>query len=252
MTATQNGRHDSDISDNAPDLKILAIDTSTSMASAAITCGRRVLAEAVFNTDRTLSARLMPEIERLLALAGIEIAGIDLFAASSGPGSFTGVRGGLATIQGLALATGKPCAGYSSLALLAMNFSLSPYPVCPVLDARKSEVYAGLYDCSSPTPVAIIKDCVLPPADLLDLIFSSSDKPVIFAGDGAQRYADLMLERIAGRGMIAPFQLHASHAANGAMLALEACLRGETVPPALLQPTYLRASGAEINRKKKM
>ena len=61
-----------------------------------------------------------------------------------------------------------------------------------------------------------------------------------------------MLERIAGRGMIAPFQLHASHAANGAMLALEACLRGETVPPALLQPTYLRASGAEINRKKKM
>lgn len=252
MTATQNGRHDSDKRENAPDLKILAIDTSTSMASAAITCGRRVLAEAVFNTDRTLSARLMPEIERLLALAGIEIAGIDLFAASSGPGSFTGVRGGLATIQGLALATGKPCAGYSSLALLAMNFSLSPYPVCPVLDARKSEVYAGLYDCSSPTPVAIIKDCVLPPADLLDLIFSSSDKPVIFAGDGAQRYADLMLERIAGRGMIAPFQLHASHAANGAMLALEACLRGETVPPALLQPTYLRASGAEINRKKKM
>ena len=87
------------------------------MASAAITCGRRVLAEAVFNTDRTLSARLMPEIERLLALAGIEIAGIDLFAASSGPGSFTGVRGGLATIQGLALATGKPYAPPTPIAL---------------------------------------------------------------------------------------------------------------------------------------
>lgn len=252
MTAAQNGRHDLDLRDNASNLKILAIDTSTSMATVAITCGRRVLAEAVFSTDRTLSARLMPEIERLMALAGLEITGIDLFAASIGPGSFTGVRGGLATIQGLALATGKPCVGYSSLALLAMNFSLSPYPVCPVLDARKSEVYAGLYDCSSPTPVPIIKDCVLPPADLLELILSSTDQPVIFAGDGAQRYSDLILERIADRGMIAPFQLHTSHASNGAMLALEACLRGETAPPALLLPTYLRASEAEINRKQKM
>lgn len=252
MTAAQTGRHDSDISDNGSDLKILAIDTSTAMATAAITCGRRVLAEAVFSTDRTLSARLMPEIERLMMLAGVEISGIDLFAASIGPGSFTGVRGGLATIQGLALATGKPCVGYSSLALLAMNFSLSPYPVCPVLDARKSEVYAGLYDCSSPMPVAIIKDCVLPPADLLDLILSSTDQPVIFAGDGAQRYSDVILQRIADRGMIAPFQFHVSRAANGALLALEACLRGEAVPPALLQPTYLRASEAEINRKQKM
>jgi len=252
MKAVQTGRPDSDINDNAPDLKILAIDTSTSMASAAITCGSRVLAEAVFSTDRTLSARLMPEIERLMTLAGIEIAGIDLFAASIGPGSFTGVRGGLATIQGLALATGKPCVGYSSLALLAMNFSLSPYPVCPVLDARKSEVYSGLYDCSSPTPVPIIKDCVLPPADLLDLVLSSTDQPVIFAGDGAQRYSDVILQRIADRGMIAPFQFHVSRAANGALLALEACLRGEAVPPALLLATYLRASEAEINRKKKM
>ncbi|MDU0460595.1 MAG: tRNA (adenosine(37)-N6)-threonylcarbamoyltransferase complex dimerization subunit type 1 TsaB [Geobacteraceae bacterium] len=252
MTAAQNSGHDPDSRDDVSNLKILAIDTSTSMASAAIACGHRVLAEAVFSTDRTLSARLMPEIERLVALAGIEIDGIDLFAASLGPGSFTGVRGGLATIQGLALATGKPCVGYSSLALLAMNFSLSPYPVCPVLDARKSEVYAGLYDCSSSTPVPIIEDRVLPPADLLDLILSSTDQPVIFAGDGAQRYSDLMLERIAGRGMIAPFQLHVSHAANGAMLALEACLRGESVAPALLLPIYLRASEAEINRKKKM
>ena len=97
------------------------------------------------------------------------IADIDLFAASVGPGSFTGVRGGIATIQGLALAVGKPCAGFSSLALLAMNFSLSSLPVCPLLDARKSEVYAALYDCSAHHPPPLMADCVLPP-ERLDLV----------------------------------------------------------------------------------
>ena len=102
-------------------MNILAIDTSTSYASIAIGVDEQIAAESLVNTDRTLSARLIPEIERLLITAGLTIADIDLFASSIGPGSFTGVRGGVATIQGLALATGKPCAGYSSLAMLAMD-----------------------------------------------------------------------------------------------------------------------------------
>jgi len=129
-------------------MKILAIDTSTSFATVAIAVAEQVVAESLLNTNRTLSARLVPEIERLLATAGLSFNDIDIFAASIGPGSFTGVRGGIAAVQGLSLATGKPCAGYSSLALLAMNFSLSTSLVCPLLDARKSEVYAALYDLS--------------------------------------------------------------------------------------------------------
>lgn len=252
MTAQHSAVTQDPASDQASTCKILAIDSSTSMVSLALTVGRRVVAEASFCADRTLSARLVPEIEHLVALAGLAITDLDLFAASVGPGSFTGVRGGVATIQGLALACGKPCYGFSSLALLAMNFSLSPYPVCPLLDARKSEVYAGLYDCSGPIPVPLMKECVLPPSDLLELIRTATDQPVIFAGDGALRYRDMVQGDLGEQARMAPFQLHSSRAAHGALLALDAFRHGQVVAPSQLLPVYLRASDAEINRNAKM
>lgn len=251
MTAALTTRYKAEECDDVSGLKILAIDTSTSTASAAIVINQKVVAESTFCTDRTLSARLIPEIERLMLLSGYDIAAIDLYAASIGPGSFTGVRGGVATVQGLALASGKPCIGYSSLALLAMNFFLSTYPVCPLLDARKSEVYAGLYDCSNPIPVPIVNDCVMPPSDLLELIRTTTDQPVIFAGEGALRYRETIAGSFRERAIIAPFQLHNSRASNGALLALEAYRRGQSVTPPMLLPVYLRVSDAEINRKSK-
>jgi tRNA threonylcarbamoyladenosine biosynthesis protein TsaB len=232
-------------------MNILAIDTSTSFASIALAVNDQVVAESLVNTDRTLSARLMPEIERLLKSAGLEIADIDILASSIGPGSFTGVRGGVATIQGLALAVGKPCAGFSSLAMLTMNFSLSTTLVCPMLDARKSEVYAALYDCSSPIPSPCINDCVLPPAAFLDKIAALTGDPVIFAGEGAVRYHDIIAERLGDQAIFAPFPLHAPHSANGILLAQHACQSGELLEPGQLLPVYLRASDAEINRAAK-
>lgn len=236
-------------SDKESSFKILAIDTSTSTASVALAIDQKIVAESVFCTDRTLSARLIPEIERLMTLAGIALTDINLFAASTGPGSFTGVRGGVATIQGLALASNKPCIGYSSLAMLAMNFSLSPYPVCALLDARKSEVYAGLYNCSDCIPVPIVNDCVIPPANLLELIRISTDQPLIFAGDGALRYREIIVESFGKQAILAPFQLHNSRASNGILLAMNAYRRSEILAPAKLLPVYLRASDAEINHK---
>jgi len=232
-------------------VKILALDTSTSMATVAITVAEKVVAEATFNTDRTLSARLIPEIERLLALAGLAASDIDLFAASLGPGSFTGVRGGVATIQGLALAGGKACVGFSSLTLLAMNFPCVTQPVCTLLDARKSEVYAALFDCSSSIPTARISDCVLPPERFLDLLDEAVGRQVIFCGDGAVRYRELIAERMGERALFAPFPLNTARASNAAPLALHAFRNGETVDPSRLLPTYLRASEAEINRNAK-
>lgn len=233
-------------------MRVLALDTSTSMATVAIAADEKIIAESLFNTDRTLSARLIPEIVRLLAIAGIAIADIDLFAASIGPGSFTGVRGGVATVQGLALATDKQCVGFSSLALLAMNFPFSSHPVCPLLDARKSEVYAALYDSSSSIPVPILPDCVMSPTGFLDLLFATTAKPVLFAGEGAIRYRDLIAERMPDRAIFAPFPLHVSHAANGILLALDMLRRGESVESSGLRPVYLRASDAEINRDSRL
>jgi tRNA threonylcarbamoyladenosine biosynthesis protein TsaB len=228
-------------------MNILAIDTSTSFASIAVAVDEQIVAESLVNTDRTLSARLVPEIERLLTTAGLAIADIDIFASSIGPGSFTGVRGGVATIQGLALAISKPCAGFSSLALLAMNFPLSITLVCPMLDARKSELYGALYDCSSPIPSPRINDCVLPPASFLDRIAAVTGQPVIFVGDGARRYHDQIAERLGDQAVFAPFSLHTPHAANGILLALHASQRDELLEPSQLLPLYLRASDAEIN-----
>jgi tRNA threonylcarbamoyladenosine biosynthesis protein TsaB len=231
-------------------MNILAIDTSTSLASIAVAVNEQIVAESLLNTNRTLSARLVPEIERLLATAGLAITDIDLFASTVGPGSFTGVRGGVATIQGLALAVGKPCAGFSSLAMLAMNFSLSSTLVCPMLDARKGELYAALYDCTSPLPSPCINDCALPPAALLDQIAGLTGKPVIFLGDGAVRYADQISERLGAQAIFAPFPLHTPHSSNGILLALLASRRGELLEPGQLLPVYLRASDAELMKKK--
>jgi tRNA threonylcarbamoyladenosine biosynthesis protein TsaB len=232
-------------------VKILALDTSTSLATVAIAVGERIAAESVFNTDRTLSARLIPEIERLLALAGVSVADIDLFAACTGPGSFTGVRGGIATVQGLALAGAKACVGFSSLTLLAMNFPLAAHPVCSMLDARKDEVYAALFDCSAAIPAAQLGDCVLPPDRFLDLLRETTGAPVIFCGDGALRYRDLIAGRMGRQALFAPFPLNTTRASNGALLALHAIRNGESLEPSRLLPTYLRASDAEINRSPK-
>jgi tRNA threonylcarbamoyladenosine biosynthesis protein TsaB len=231
-------------------MNILAIDTSTSLASIAIAVDEQIVAESLLNTSRTLSARLVPEIERLLATAGLAISDVDLFASSVGPGSFTGVRGGVATIQGLALAVGKTCAGFSSLAMLAMNFSLSKALVCPLLDARKSELYGALYDCSSPIPSACINDCVLPPVALLDQVAATTGEPVVFVGDGAVRYHDQISDRLGDQALFAPFPFHSPHAANGVLLALHASRRGELLEPGQLLPDYLRASDAELMKTK--
>ncbi|HIJ82278.1 MAG TPA: tRNA (adenosine(37)-N6)-threonylcarbamoyltransferase complex dimerization subunit type 1 TsaB [Desulfuromonadales bacterium] len=230
-------------------MRILAIDTSTSMATVAIAVDGEIVAETLFNADRTLSVRLIPETMHCVAQAGLELDQIDLFASSVGPGSFTGVRGGVATIQGLALATGKPCVGFSSLMLLAMNFSLSSLPVCPLLDARKSEVYAALYDCSGVIPVSRVSDCVVPPAVLLDTIYSVTEQKIIFTGEGAHRYRETIIEKMGERAVFAEFPLRSARAAHGTLLAQFAFHRGETLEPAQLLPVYLRASEAELNRK---
>jgi len=224
---------------------ILSIDTSTSLAGVALACDEKLVAESTFMADRCLSARLVPEILRLLQIAEITINDIDLFACAIGPGSFTGVRAGVATVQGFALATGKQCAGFSSLSLLAMNFPLTSRPVCSLLDARKNEVYAALSDCSTAIPTTLISDCVMPAEQFLDLLCAKTDEKVIFCGEGAVRYQDVIASRLGERASFAPFPQHAAHAANGALLALQQYKAAQTIEPDRLLPIYIRASEAE-------
>jgi len=126
-----------------------------------------------------------------------------------------------------------------------MNFPLVSLPVCPLLDARKNEVYAALYDCSSSLPAPVIADCVMEPGAFLDKLLATTDKPVILAGDGAFRYHEIISGRLGGRALFAPPFHNSGHAANGALLALHAHRSGRDLEPGRLLPVYLRPSEAE-------
>ncbi|GFO55476.1 tRNA (adenosine(37)-N6)-threonylcarbamoyltransferase complex dimerization subunit type 1 TsaB [Geomonas sp. Red276] len=227
-------------------MKILTIDTSSNCSSVALSDGTKLLGECILGEDRCNSGRLSASISDLLAAAKLTPAGLDAFAVSLGPGSFTGVRVGIATAKGLSLATGKPAIGFSSLAMLAMNLPHASLPVAPLFDARKSEVYAGLYRCDS-LPTALVPDAVLPPAEFLAAI----DSPTIFLGEGAVRYRALIESTLGEKALFAPWNADLPRASAGTVIALDKGLRGEFTPLALLNPTYLRASEAEIAKRKR-
>ena len=227
-------------------MKILTIDTSSNCSSVALSHGATLLGECILGEDRCHSGRLMDSISSLLAAAGLTPDGLDALAVSLGPGSFTGVRVGIATVKGLALATGKPVVGFSSLAMLAMNLPFSSAQVAPMFDARKGEVYAGLYRCNS-LPEPLTPDAVLSPERFLAAI----DTPTIFVGEGALRYRELISSTLGELALFSPWHVASPRACAGAVITLDAALKGDFTPLALLNPTYLRASEAEVAKRRR-
>jgi tRNA threonylcarbamoyladenosine biosynthesis protein TsaB len=226
-------------------LKLLTIDTSTTACSVAVSCNGELVAEYLVSQGKTLTSRILSCVDTILRGAGLAVDDLDGFGVALGPGAFTGLRVGIATVKGLALATGKPVAGFSSLAMLAMNLPWASHPVCPMFDARKNEVYAGLYDCRG-LPAPLVSDCVVSPEAFLDQLTS----PAIFIGEGAARYRELIVARLGERALFAPLSANLPRASAGALLAAAAFARGDTVPLALLAPAYIRPSEAELAKIK--
>lgn len=227
-------------------MKILTIDTSTTTNSVALTVDGRLLAEYLVNPDRNHSSSLMYGLDMVLRDSGLTLDALDAIGVSSGPGSFTGLRVGIATAKGLALATGKPLVAFSSLAMLAMNLPFAAYPVCTMFDAKKNEVYAALYCCKE-LPETLLAECVVPPAEFLSQLRGST----LFVGSGSLRYRDLIVETLGDRAIFAPSVCHQPRASAGAILADDLFTRGELAPATALVPSYLRASEAEVARLKK-
>jgi tRNA threonylcarbamoyladenosine biosynthesis protein TsaB len=222
-------------------VKLLTLDTATSVCSVALTAGEQLVAELTMTAGKGTAARLVPAMTGLLQDAGWSYADLDGFGVTVGPGAFTGLRVGIATVKGLALATDKPVVGISSLGLLAMNIPWAAWPVCTLFDARKNEVYAAIYAVSDePTP--LLAETVLAPDKLLDGITG----PTIFVGDGALRYRELISQRLAANAYFAPSHLHWPRAAAGAELVRRRFAAGLAIPPALLAPLYIRPSEAEL------
>ena len=224
-------------------MKILTIDTSTTACSVAVSVNDELVSSCLGSRGRALSARILDMVAFVLKGAGLELEELDGFGVAVGPGSFTGLRVGLSTVMGLALATGKPVAGFSALAMLAMNLPWASHPVCPMFDARKKEVYTGLYECRD-IPGTLMADRVVAPEQFLE----SLDGTVIFIGEGAVRYREQIVALLGERALFAPPGVNLPHASAGAILGAKAFARGAGVPPEQLTPVYIRPSEAELAR----
>src|SRR5512140_2656352 len=161
----------------------LAIECATKSVGLALLDEWDVRAELYLDPGRHHAEVLLPALDGLFAMAGLAPECVDLLACTVGPGSFTGLRIGVSTIKGLAVATGKPVTGVSTLEALSMNALPSPHLICPMLDARKNQVYAGLYRMGPDNlPIAERPDRLTSAPDLLQEL---DDREVVFLGDGA-------------------------------------------------------------------
>jgi tRNA threonylcarbamoyladenosine biosynthesis protein TsaB len=219
-------------------VRVLAVETSTLAGGVALLDGARLAAEYVLDVRATHSERLVPAIERVLEDAGWRATDLEGLAVAIGPGSFTGLRIGIATVKGLALALGVPVAAVPTLDAMAEAFPHARLPVCPVLDARKGEVYSSLYRWDGRRMQREWDYLAIAP----DALARRLTEPVIVVGDAAHAVAT-------DRAHAAPPPRRVPSPATVGWLGHQRLAAGDTVAPAALVPLYLRPSEAELKRR---
>ena len=229
-------------------MNILATDTSATTASVAICEGGKLLAEYTVNNGNTHSETLLPMVESALKALALTTADIDLFACSAGPGSFTGVRIGAATVKGLAFATDKPCVAVSTLEALAYNLVGYRGYICPVMNARRSQVYTALFESDGEQIKRLSDDEAISIAEL-DEKLTALGAPVRFCGDGY----DVTLAALKSTPYIEiPERARYQSAHSVATVAKARFDAGESVTDRELVATYLRPCQAERERLERL
>jgi tRNA threonylcarbamoyladenosine biosynthesis protein TsaB len=234
-------------------MRILAIDSSAISASAAVVEDDKLLGEFYINTRQTHSQTLMPMVEQVLKCTCVPLNSIDLFAVSAGPGSFTGVRIGVACIKGMAMADKKPCAGVSTLEAIAQNLAHMDAIVCAVMDARCGQVYNAVFTANGGKLQRITEDRAISIEDLTKeckTIGEKYSKPLFLVGDGAKLcYNTTGFHEL--NASLPPEHLLNQRAFGVAQSALALSEQGKTVTPAALAPIYLRMPQAERELRKR-
>lgn len=222
-------------------MNILAVDTSGNVCSAAVLCEAHILAETYVDNQKTHSETLAPMADACLAAAGLSVRDIDLFACAIGPGSFTGLRIGAGLIKGFAHTSGKPALGVNTLDALSLNVSGTDEIVCPVIDARRGEVYAALYRNGER-----ISDYRA--TALTALLSELSGQRAVFCGDASLRYAgDILAASSAFR--VAHPGVALQRAGSVGLVAYRQYQRGVRGDAYALEPFYLRETQAERLKK---
>lgn len=226
---------------------ILGIETSTKTGSVAVLSDNGVIGQYSLNIEVTHSERLMSTVDRVLKDTGIAIADMGGFAVAIGPGSFTGLRIGLATVKGLALATGKPVAPVPTLQALAGKLPFAAYPVCPLLDARKNEVYAAIYRFEGNDIIEMMPGTAIGVKELAGRISGKT----VFTGEGALIYRAEIEKQFGGSALFAPVSAVLPSAATVAEIGLAMMKRGIMPDVDSLTPIYIRRPEAEVAWEKK-
>lgn len=220
---------------------LLTLDTTTRSGGIALSRGSELLAEYSCQVPGHHTDWLLQAIKHTLADTGLTLQQLDGIGVMRGPGAFTGLRVGMATAKGLAIGLGLPMVGISSLQTLAVGLC-TQLPVCALFDARKQEVYAGVYRADEFPPRPLGPERVVGPEQLL----ASLAGEILFVGDGAVAYRELIESCYGGQGRFAAGPANRLRPGAAAALAYAAWESGEACSPAALNPLYIRLSEAEI------
>lgn len=231
-------------------MTILAIDSSGTVASVALLVDDRLVAEYSVNYKKTHSQTLLPMLEEIMTMTETPKSSVDAIAIASGPGSFTGLRIGSATAKGLGLAWEIPLIAVPTLDGMAYQYESSARLICPMMDARRNQVYTGLYTFA-PEFTVCEPQMAVPVTDLLERV-NALGREVIFLGDGAVRYKEMIEQMTTVPFRFAPAHRNQQSAAALAVHARQLYDAGQTVSADAFVPEYLRKSQAEREREERL
>ena len=232
-------------------MKILGIDSSGLVASAAIADEKNMIAEFTVNNKQTHSQTLLPMIEKVVDMSGIELEQIDAIAIAAGPGSFTGLRIGSATAKGIGLALKKPVVSVPTLEGLAYRVSVFDGIICPIMDARRNQVYTGIYKMDKGNLVCLSEQKAVDIHEIMEEL-EKYDEKVIFLGDGVEVQRETIEKEFKKEYCFAPIHLSKQSAAAVAVLGDIYFNQGKAEDAAEHKPIYLRKSQAEREREERL
>lgn len=225
-------------------MTVFGIDTCCMAATAALVNEDVMVAQTVVNKNKTHSQMMMPLVEQMFRAAEVEPSVVDAFAAAVGPGSFTGVRIGVATAKALAQAAQKPCVAVSTLEALAFSSKYFDGIICPILDARREQVYNALFQGGKDGMERLCEDRALALSELLEELCKAG-RSVIFMGDATLVFKEEIRSALGGLAYFAPKIANLNLGGAVAEIGLEKLKKGETVEYGKLVPSYVRLSQAE-------
>ena len=216
-------------------MKILGIDTSTPIGSVGLIEGDDFIAEHTLNITQAHSSRLMPAIDQVLRWGDLTVHDLDACAVGIGPGSFTGVRIGVGTAKSLCYAIKKPIIGVSTLEVIAYNLRYTNGMICPILDARRDEVYGAVFHGGGTLERRCEDLCVS-----IDELLSRAEAAAVFVGDGLDKYAEAVREKFGADVIFADSTFNVPRGTNIARIGRQRLLHGESDDYFGLIPNYIR------------